>query len=84
MLDADSAISMMSGIKAVFFHSLERLFVYSGINIYSLDDKKRNGWENNRDLFVEMLSKAKNGSSVLFHRFINQKIFLENIKKLKV
>lgn len=82
VLDADSAIGMMSGIKAVFFHSLERLFVYSGINIYSLDDKKRNGWENNRDLFVEMLSKAKNGSSVLFHRFINQKILGESYEDI--
>ena len=71
ILDADSAISMMSGIKAVFFHSLERLFVYSGINIYSIDDKKRNGWENNRELFVEMLSEAQSGNSVFFHRFIN-------------
>ena len=72
VLDADSAIGMMSGIKAVFFHSLERLFVYSGINIYSLDDKKRNGWENNREFIVEMLSKAQSGDSVFFHRFINR------------
>ena len=41
VLDADSAISMMSGIKAVFFHYLERLLIYSGINIYSLDNTKK-------------------------------------------
>ena len=82
ILDADSAISMMSGIKAVFFHSLERLFVYSGVTFYSLDDKKRNGWENNRELFVEMLSNAKNGSSVLFRRFINQKVLSESYEDI--
>lgn len=82
VLDADSAISMMSGVKAVFFHYLERIFIYSGINIYSLDDKKRNGWENNRELFVEMLSKAKKGSSVILHRFINQKVLSESYEDI--
>lgn len=82
VLDADSAIGMMSGIKAVFFHSLERLFVYSGINIYSLDDKKRNGWENNREFIVEMLSKAQSGDSFFFHRFINQKVLSESYEDI--
>lgn len=59
VLDADSAIGMMSGIKAVFFHSLERLFVYSGINIYSLDDKKEMDGKIIENLLLRCFQKLK-------------------------